>query len=165
VNIDESLKLFGLTHGATLNEVKKAYRVSAKKNHPDRFIDKEQKKKQEKIMIQIAEAYKILVSDFTGKGKEKKPDASDKKPTKKEESDYLLYKNGLDYYTTYFHIFFQLFSKRTLKTAEEKEICLTKARACFIQLLREYPSSPWVSDAQDKLAKIEKALKIVNQKV
>ena len=91
--IDKHLKIFGLNTSATLNEVKRAYRKLAKQNHPDHFIDQEQKKKQEIIMEKINEAYKTIVSNYKGRKYKTKSEESIKKS--ETENDYSLYKKGI----------------------------------------------------------------------
>src|SRR4030042_6622518 len=104
------LKLFGLNPDSTLSDVKKAYKKLAKNNHPDHFINDEQKKKQDKIMARINEAYKIIINNFAKIKNEVIP-VNLKDKIKKNEiiNDYTLYKNGVEYYNIYFHGFFQLF--------------------------------------------------------
>jgi DnaJ domain len=150
--INDYLKLFSLNSNSSLNDLKKAYRKLAKKNHPDRFIDKEQKKKQEKIMTGINEAYQKLLMDF------EKIINEEVKKESNIENDYALYKKGVDCYKIYFDSFFQLFSKRAVKTLRKKESILLTGKTYFIQLLREYPKSVWVEDSKEKLKKIEKTI-------
>ena len=54
------LKTLGLSPGALLKDVKKAYRLLAKENHPDRFMNEDEKMKQAEKMAQINEAYRHL---------------------------------------------------------------------------------------------------------
>ncbi|OHD14791.1 MAG: hypothetical protein A2086_13915 [Spirochaetes bacterium GWD1_27_9] len=153
------LKLFGLDYEASLNDIKKSYRILAKKNHPDRFIDEEQKKKQQKIMAQITEAYKTLLTNHNILNQEKTKELFKKNIKNNINNDYTIYKKGLEYYNTYFDTFFKLFSKRTLINPQEKKDCLIKAKSFFEKLLQEFPDSVWISDSKDKLIKIEKAIK------
>jgi DnaJ-class molecular chaperone len=150
-------KLFGLSSGATLEEVKNAYKRLAKNNHPDRFTDAEQKKKQELMMMKINEAYDLIVAGIENSEK-KDHSVSARNDGEKTETDYSLYKDGIEIYKKYFDSFFQLFSKRVLRTVGEKVTNLAKAKAIFIRLVREYPESDWISDTKDKLKNIEKAL-------
>ncbi|OHT10277.1 DnaJ domain containing protein [Tritrichomonas foetus] len=52
--------VLGLKHGASIREVKDAYRKAAIKWHPDRFKNQIEKKKAEKKMKQINAAYDVL---------------------------------------------------------------------------------------------------------
>lgn len=153
------LKLFNFTPDSTITEIKKTYRILAKQNHPDRFINIDIKKKQEKIMAQITEAYKSIISNFKNLKNNIKSDALKDNFTKNEiETDYTLYKKGVDYYKNYFDGFFQLFSKRLLKTPQEKIDNLIKSKSYFIQLIEKFPNSDWVYDSKEKIKKIEKVI-------
>ena len=154
--IDKYLKLFGLNTNDKLDKIKKAYRKLAKQNHPDYYIDANQKMKQEKIMEKINEAYKVILNNF----KESKNKMQTGQSIKKSdlENDYTLYKKAVEYYNIYFHSFFQLFAKREVKSLQEKEDILIKARIYFMRIIQEYPKSDWVYDSQEKLKKIDKTI-------
>ncbi len=156
---DKYLKLFNITSDSTLTDIKKNYRILAKQNHPDSFINIDKKKKQEKIMAQITETYKSIISNFENLKNNNKPDTLKDNFKKSEiETDYTLYKKGIDYYKIYFDGFFQLFSKRILKTSTEKIENLIKSRYYFIKLLEKFPKSDWIFDTKEKLKKIEKVI-------
>ncbi len=146
--IEKYLKLFGLNPDAALSDVKKAYRMLAKKNHPDRFTDDEQKKDQELIMIRINEAYKKIIEYFKSKKTEPISD-------QKQESDYELYKKGIGYFNKCYEGILVKMEKHDLK---EKENSLIKAGSYFSKVLEEYPESDWAFDSEIKLRKIEKML-------
>ncbi len=160
--INEYIKLFCLTPGATLNDVKKTYRRLAGQNHPDHFTNHEQKKKQEKIMARINEAYKIIAAGFDDlKKKAKAKPAKDSMIKKDSDRDAVLYKKGLEYFNKYYtkyHYFFTHFSASERHTADETEDNLAKAKSFFTKVLREYPESDWAFDSEEKLKKIEKML-------
>lgn len=154
--IDKYLKLFGLNNNSSLDKIKKSYRRLARQNHPDHFVDDNQKKKQEMIMEKINEGYKVIVKKY--KETKNRIRSGQSKNNPDIESDYMLYKKGTDYYNLYFHSFFQLFAKREVKTLQEKEASLIKARSYFTRIIQEYPKSGWVYDSREKLKKIEKTI-------
>jgi curved DNA-binding protein CbpA len=163
-SVEECLKLFGLGRDANLDDVKKAYRKLAKLHHPDRFDDG-QKENKEKAMAGINAAYRIIVSYF--KNQKEKSIAGTRKTGKGSvpENDYTLYKEGVRLYDLYFDSFFELFSKRKLKTAGEKLNNLLTAKSLFIRLLRDYPKSVWVFDSEKKLERIAKAVEVIEKTI
>jgi curved DNA-binding protein CbpA len=62
ININQAYKILGLKPGASLDEIRSAYRGLVKKWHPDCFVDAIQKKEAEEITKKINTAYKILKS-------------------------------------------------------------------------------------------------------
>jgi curved DNA-binding protein CbpA len=161
--INDCLKLFGLTPDAALSDVKKAYRRLAKENHPDRFIDDEQKKKQQKKMTEINEAYKIIVTNF------KKIKKSLQNSNKNKLDDTNLYKKGVEYFNKQYgfsNFFMEWSAKGTpikildQKTLPELEDNLLKAKSYFMRVLLEYPDSDWAYDSEEKLKKIERLLSL-----
>ena len=153
--IDKYLNLLCLDRNASLSDIKKSYRLSAKKNHPDKFTGVDDKIKQAEIMADITEAYNYILKNL-----DEISSYSQKQNSRKTQAnDYKLYKLGLTYYKKYFDTFFKFFSKRELITPEEKEICLNNARLYFNRLLKEFPESEWGLDAKDKIRKIDEAVK------
>ncbi len=59
--IDTARKLLGLSSEATIGEIKKAYWEKVKKFHPDKIKDKIEKEKNKETIVQINQAYKILL--------------------------------------------------------------------------------------------------------
>ena len=53
-------EILGVSKQASISEIKEAYRSMVRKWHPDRYPDKEQKKKAEAMMKKINTAYEIL---------------------------------------------------------------------------------------------------------
>lgn len=159
--INNCMKLFGLGPDAALDDVKKTYRKLAKRNHPDCFKDYEQKKKQEKIMVGINEAYQILLNNFN----DLESEAFDSNKTDIED-DYTLYSKGLDYYKMCFENTYNRFERLEKQPVKERENNLIKARYYFDQLLTLYPNSDWANDALEKLNKlknIEKTIENMNK--
>ncbi len=156
MSVEDCLKLFNLKPDATLNDVKKAYRILAKKNHPDRFVNTELKNRQEDTMVKINEAYNQIILNF--KKNKNVLNFEIKKDTFKnsgnEAADYRLYKTGLEYYDRCY----EGISKMAKHDIKDREDNLNKAKSCFIQVLNEYPNSDWAFDAGEKLKKIEKLI-------
>ncbi len=165
--IEKYLKLFGLNPGSTLSEVKKAYRILAKKNHPDRFMDAEQKKNQETIMIKINEAYQIILNYYKNMNRSK------------VRNDTFLYKKGVDnfhkarhdgfYGYNYKYCYFSYLDDPSLKidleTLLERENHLKTSQSQFQQLLKEYPGSDWAFDSEKRLKEIEVILEKINNRI
>jgi len=61
--LESSLKILGLSNGATIDEVKSAYRKLAKLNHPDRFMNEDQahQKIAHERFLKIQEAYEFVL--------------------------------------------------------------------------------------------------------
>ena len=154
------LKLFELNN-TNIDEIKTLYRKLAKQNHPDYFTDNRQKKKQEMIMEKINEAYNVVLNKFKESQNKIKSEQSVKKSD--VEDDYLLYKRGIIFFNIYYHSFFQLFAKREVKTSQEKEAILYKAKSYFDRILKEYPKSEWIYDSKEKLKKIEKTIEMLKK--
>jgi tetratricopeptide (TPR) repeat protein len=62
VSIKQAYEILELKPGASLDEIRSAYRGLVKKWHPDCFIDETQKKEAEEIIKKINTAYRILKS-------------------------------------------------------------------------------------------------------
>ena len=61
--LESSLKILGMSNGATIDEVKSAYRKLAKLNHPDRFMNEDQahQKIAHERFLKIQEAYEFVL--------------------------------------------------------------------------------------------------------
>jgi DnaJ-class molecular chaperone len=103
--IEKYLRLLGLNINAAKSDVKKLYRLLAKKNHPDKFNDPDEKIKQSKIMADITEAYDYILKNS------EKICSREKSQIKQTPSDYRIYKLGLTYYNKYFDTFFKMSKK------------------------------------------------------
>ncbi|QYX32560.1 J domain-containing protein [Sphaerospermopsis torques-reginae] len=62
MNINQAYKILGLKLGASIDEVKQAYRQMAKTWHPDRFLESQQKLAAEAKIKEINQAYDTLKS-------------------------------------------------------------------------------------------------------
>ena len=156
--MNECLKLFNLSEGVSVADIKKAYRKLAKINHPDRFADVEEKAKQERIMAEINKAYQTLI-------------AYSKQPKADKPSDYGIYKQGINYFNEYSgsgvdrkHI--DTIDYDALKVdpdvLKRKYDLLTQAKACFKRILAEYPDSDWSFDSEQRVKKIEKIIENID---
>lgn len=58
--------VLGVSPNASKEEIKKAYHRLVKENHPDRFLDEEEKKKATERLAKINEAYNIIEKGQTG---------------------------------------------------------------------------------------------------
>lgn len=158
--IDRYLKLFHLSPDATLADVKKAYRALAKQNHPDRFTDDTLKKKQEKIMLLLNEAYRKIETELKNKTSAELPNEEKRKTGK--ENDTELYKEGVALFNRYsgsMSIKNPQYTKFDRESIDEKRAHLKNAQSSFFRLLEEYPDSDWAYDASERLKKIEAILK------
>ncbi len=164
----EHLRLFGLDPGAAPDDVKKAYRRLAKKNHPDRFSDIEQKKNQEKIMARINEAYKSILADYKNIKNALKPEYPEQNINKSEkENDTMLYKRGVEYFNKYngsVSLKNAQYTEFDRETVEEKVNNLMKASSCFSRLVQVYPDSDWAYDSGERLKIIEKNIKLLKER-
>ena len=61
--LENALKILGLSHDTSIKEVKKKYKLLAKKWHPDVQNDKKSKINKDKF-INITNAYKIILESF-----------------------------------------------------------------------------------------------------
>jgi DnaJ-class molecular chaperone len=145
--------ILGLNYNTSMLDIKKTYRLLAKKNHPDKFKNEDDKLRQSKIMANITEAYKFLIENYN--------EVNNHNKSRIKENDYDIYKTGLNYFNKYSDTFFKLFSKRELITPTEKRECLIKAKSYFNKLIGDFPESIWIFDAREKLIKIENILKVL----
>ncbi len=151
--MEKYLKILGLNSNAALNDVKKAYRNLAKKNHPDRFVNAGQKKKQEEIMIKINEAYNRII-EYLKNNKNSLIGRPETDVNSIIETDYSLYKKGLEYYEKCY----EGISKMVKHDLKDREENLKKAGFSFTKVIKEYPDSDWAFDSEEKLKKIEKLI-------
>lgn len=75
----EAYRCLGLPPNSSLDEVKKSYRLLAKKYHPDAHSDKAN----EERFIEISEAYELLTDYFSNPNKYQFVEAQEKEPTVK----------------------------------------------------------------------------------
>ncbi len=148
----ECLSILGLDPGASPEDVKKAYRQLAKKNHPDRFTDPEEKSEHEKKMARINEAYRILIGNG-GAEDDILPQTFD---------DRAIYGKGLEFYNRCFKDTYERFERLEKQPVKEREENLRKAGDFFNLLLKQYPDSDWAYDAEKKLAELNKIEKTID---
>ncbi len=169
--IEDCLKLFNLKPGADLNDVKKAHRLLAKENHPDRFPNADSKKKHEAAMIKIDEAYEIIITHFREiKSRQGiKRTNSDKNEI---ENDYAVYRKGVDYYYQYcgdgikkkniFNVDYKSF-EFDMELLDKKYDLLMNAKSCFERVLTDYPVSDWYYDSEERLKKVNRIIENINK--
>jgi curved DNA-binding protein CbpA len=141
--INDDFRLFGLTPDASLDDVKKAYRALAKKNHPDLNHNDDE------TMARINNAYREIIARLKKHGKSPAP----------AENDYTLYKKGAAIYDRYTGSISLKFKDITLDMDKllEKKRDIEAAREYFARVLNEYPDSDWAYDSEERLKKIEQA--------
>ena len=152
--------VFGLQPDASEKEVKKAYRMKVKFNHPDRFPNEDQKMKQEIVMKELNEAYSRIMIFFNNNSSESGIDFR-KNPVKNSSSgdDYTLYKKGLEYLNQCYE---GISLKNLQQTDKDNKESLGQAKYFFVRVLKEYPRSDWVFDSEEKLRRIEKMMLRLN---
>ena len=68
--MNDPYSILGVTRGATDKEIKKAYREMSRKYHPDSYTDESQKAWAENKFREVQEAYKQIVDERSGKGRQ-----------------------------------------------------------------------------------------------
>lgn len=157
--INESLKLFGLTPDATAGDIKKAYRKLAKANHPDRFKDEAQKKKQVALMARINDAYQELLA-LPRKDRRVSPNHESSAVT-----DTDIYKKGVEI-CSLLNITVALKigpKEHDIAAVNAKIEQAREAAGYFSLLLRNYPSSDWAYDAEERMKNIAKYLELLEE--
>ena len=166
---------------ASLDEVKAAYHVAAKRYHPDLFPDSERDRRQLKMM-KINEAYMCIVADrmpremaavqTAGPDSAAAVSAAEIRNALAYPKDpaYTHYKLGFVFYTRGCT---QLYSKdpkivrrqlAELKTynyyvldlALQALLSFERAYNYFLVVVEQYPDSIWVTDARNKLRRIQR---------
>ncbi len=115
-------------------------------------------------MAQINEAYRAILSDFDSRKKETRPDIRD---MSNPESDYTIYKKGVEYFNKYSGSISLKFKNNTydLDQLLEKKKNIESAKECFERVLREYPASDWAYDSEERLKKIKKSIVHLDQNI
>ena len=170
-------EVLGIKPIASPEEIKRAYRVLVRKNHPDLFPE-EEKELQELKMIQINEAYariteRLSCSFIREKREDTEVQQGDVEAWGQDESVRNAVGVHRDVQYAYYKQGFENFSKAVngIKTIERdvrlkndlyylrrfaRSLCyLRKADIYFSTLLEEYPASIWAYDASIKIRKIE----------
>jgi len=164
----EDLEILGLEPGAGIAEVKKAYRTLAKNNHPDRFGNEDDKKRQVIIMQRINRAYKDVILRI---GKKDAPSAvsiTGNQDPAYPKNDYEFFRKGLDY----FYLYTGSYSTKGDRVLEfEPEVLLNKkkiletANMYFRKVLELYPDSDWAGDSGERINKISKLISHIDSRI
>jgi tetratricopeptide (TPR) repeat protein len=170
-------ELLGIKPSSNIEEVKRAYHILVRKNHPDLFPD-ERKRIQELKMVQINEAYARIVH---GKQDCHVRDDSEEitfhvKPCFKahlnarsafdigfhKDIEYAYYKQGFTNYSKALHGITRIERRAELRNDwyylrrfSGSLSYLRKADVYFSRILDEYPNSIWAYDAFIKMKRIE----------
>jgi curved DNA-binding protein CbpA len=162
--INEYLKLFNIDSDATIDDVKKAYRTLAMKNHPDRFTGEAEKREQGAKMMKINEAYRGLLSFLEHVAL--KAELSEAMKENSPCMDYTLYKKGLEY----FNIYIGSYKKNRVIEFDidillENKNILERALFYFKKLVHDYPDSDWTYDSESKIKTIGKIISDLDSRI
>lgn len=165
--------ILGVKPSATIEEVKKAYHLLVRKNHPDLFSE-DQKRLQELKMVQINEAYTRILQGVTGepdcKSAGKSTDDVRIRVKLRSGSDvgfhrdieYAYYKQGFNNYSRALHGIGQIEKRIELRNDwyyirrfSGSLSHLRRADVYFSRLIEEFPDSIWAYDAWIKVRRIE----------
>lgn len=172
-------EILGVKQCSRLEEVKKAFRLLVRKNHPDMFPDG-QKEIHELKMILINEAYAGIIAnlqtDRDPETEKKRDSESDGEPDYTEfygtpirnavgfhkDIQYVYYKQGFDNFSRALNGIKNI-ERRVrlrndlyyLKRFSSSLVYLRKADMYFSKLLDGYPESIWAYDAYIKIKKID----------
>jgi len=93
--VKDYFKVLGVAQGASVEEVRKAYRHLSRDNHPDKFTDREEKRKAEGTFADMTEAFNVLTNAERRKAweEEVRLSASGESSAEREAKGY--YKAGL----------------------------------------------------------------------
>lgn len=172
-------EILGVKPGASIKEVKKAFRSLVRKNHPDMFPE-ERKELQELKMIQINEAYAGIMGRLlydVDNERDEKDDAAGEKETGPpayyrcssenavgfhKDIQYAYYKQGFDNFSMALNGIKRIERKVSLRNDlyylrrfANALVYLRKADIYFSKLLDEYPDSIWAYDAYIKTKRVE----------
>ncbi|MCB1156631.1 MAG: DnaJ domain-containing protein [Leptospiraceae bacterium] len=153
--MEEALSFFGLGKGFSENELKKKYRLLAKKYHPDRgeytsdvlFLE----------LIRYKNILDLYLQEEESENQPEEPLAEKKKP----ESDFSLYREAKRIENDAIYRYFKKRDGEPVNLEKEKnphlrelQKELTPAVELYKRLFKEFPSSIWCQDARDSLEKI-----------
>jgi len=168
---DYMYTILGLSKGASLAEIKTAYRGLVRKYHPDlRFDDTEERRKCHAIMVRINMAYNEIIKSYKHQPEQplQPPDVQQKReptdvenqvlPGKVKDPAYVYYKQGHTFFHQGFYKFYRKKIKVDIKLQAAVEILVNfqKAYGYYKKVVDEYPESPWVYDSKWKMEKIAK---------
>ena len=159
--LEDDFRLLGLTPRATLHEVKKAYRVLAKKAHPDRFEGEKEKNRQAAVMADFNDAYRRIVKWFREGPRAQASTAKRETP----ENDTSLYKKGVEIYDS---LNIKIALKIGVKEYDaaaviSKNELARHAMEYFTRLLERFPDSDWAFDSEERLKDIPKYIKLLEE--
>ncbi|MES0488373.1 MAG: DnaJ domain-containing protein [Leptospirales bacterium] len=163
--------ILGLSNGASLEQIKKAYRGLVRKYHPDlRFDNPEERRKCHAIMVRINMAYNEILKVYDDKQDRPvhRPNVEQQQntdpvqnsglPGKPKDPAYVYYKQGHTFFHRGFYKFYRKKIKVDIKLQAAVEILANfqKAYVYYKKVVDEYPESPWVHDSKWKMEKIAK---------
>lgn len=162
----------------SLEEIKAAYHLAAKRNHPDLFPESERERHQMRMM-QINEAYMAIVCDHSdglsarpteaseapppAAGGQSAPEAETRSLGQLKDPAYTYYKLGFRYFSEGRRTFFKRYMtgrQRIDFTTEHLDVLrlavaslhfFHKAYTCFETVTREYGTSVWARDSEVKI--------------
>jgi len=171
--------LLSIAPEASREEIKRAYRLVAKRSHPDLFPESERERQQLRMM-QINEAYMAVLCERAGDGRhpafeaqtERKersgsagraPIADDRTVGHLKDPAYAYYKLGFRYFSEGRRTFLKRYvmgeqridfateNVDVLKLAVVSLHYFHRAYSCFMTVARDYATSLWARDAEVKI--------------
>ncbi len=175
-------ELLSVAPDASREEIKRAYRIVAKRSHPDLFPES-QRERQQLRMMRINEAYMVLLceraeAEHAGapgvEGKRagpsdsgearRSPSAADRAVGQLKDPAYAYYKLGFRYFSEGRRTFLKRYvvgEQRIDFTTENLDVlklavvslhCFHRAYSCFMTVARDYATSLWARDAEVKIS-------------
>lgn len=169
--------LLGISEGASISEIKKAYRLKIKQLHPD-VSDDTDSVKNHFLFVEVCKAYERLCEKTTDSGisKEKNDAISNELGNglvKHKDAAYVYYKKAYACFELIHPSHWNSTPTITIngKTEEENQLqeqtvakvrelvhLFPKAYYYFSVVVHEYSDSVWVDDAKEKMLIIEKRM-------
>ena len=173
--------LLSIAPEASPEEIKRAYRMLAKRSHPDLFPESERERQQLRMMT-INEAYMALLCERADGGRHpssplegqderskgaggasRAPIADDRAVGRLKDPAYTYYKLGFRYFSEGRRTFLKRYimgEQRIDFTTENADVLklavvslhyFHRAYGCFMTVARDYPASLWARDAEVKI--------------